>query len=291
MAGTLHIINGDCAGNSLAESGVQGKILICRDMLYDGPRSPGWPDEASLLTRAQFLENFTAGEMRKEQIFIDLKTQYSILAEARKYDQVMLWFDACLCDQSMLVHMLTCLDYLNIDQPQLICIDTFPGIQQFNGLGQLPPSAFASLFKQRQPVTREQFNFAILVDAAFAQQDLAKLSHIACQEDSPLPMVPGAARRWLLEQPDPHSGLGLLETLILHAIAAGCKTPGEIYSSVAAADISPQYWGDTTLWQKINRLAEANPPLLQIEGPADRLPQGKSPLDINSFTIKATTHR
>ena len=93
--------------------------------------------------------------------------------------------------------------------------------------------------------------------------------------------------RWLQEQPDPATGLGRLESLALAAVHAGCDTPGKIFTSVAGADTPPQFWGDTMLWAKINALAQRIPPLVQIEGPAERLPQWESALPLKDFRIKA----
>ena len=62
-------------------------------------------------------------------------------------------------------------------------------------------------------------------------------------------------------------------------------TPGDIFREVATKDILPQYWGDTTLWAKINGLADRNPPLIKINGPAERLPQWKSALDLKLFMV------
>ena len=105
--------------------------------------------------------------------------------------------------------------------------------------------------------------------------------------DAPLPWIPAAVARWLLERPDPVTGLGRLEELALAAIRAGCETPGKIFASVAAADTPPQFWGDTTLWAKINALAEREPPLIRIDGPVDRLPQWESDLRLKDFRISA----
>jgi hypothetical protein len=93
--------------------------------------------------------------------------------------------------------------------------------------------------------------------------------------------------RWLPEQPDPATGLGRLERLALEAIRGGCKTPWKIFSTVAEDDTPPQFWGDTTLWAKINALADRNPPLVRIHGPTERLPQWRSTVDLNHFEIKS----
>jgi Domain of unknown function (DUF1835) len=287
MRDTLHITNGDCAGDSLAKTAIPGEVLVWRNMLYHGPRNPGWPDDHTLDARAQFLEQVTGGGLARKQVLDTLKSQYRKLAAAADNERIVLWFDACLFDQSMLVHILACLLHQSILNAELLCVDTFPGIVPFNGLGQLQPSQLASLYDQRCPVTDAQLQFAKLVDMAFASQDLTLLDEISHRADAPLPWIPAAVTRWLQEQPDPTTGLGRLERLALDTIRGGCEAPSEIFSSVAAADTPPQFWGDITLWAKINALADRTPPLVRIEGPAERLPQWKSPLDLKQFRIKA----
>ena len=41
------------------------------------------------------------------------------------------------------------------------------------------------------------------------------------------------------------------------------------------------------MWAKINALADRDPPLVRIEGPAERLPQWESTVELNDFSIKA----
>lgn len=103
----------------------------------------------------------------------------------------------------------------------------------------------------------------------------------------PLPWIPTAVTRWLQEMPDPVTGLGRLEDLTCKAVRSGCEKPWEIFKFVAATDTPPQFWGDIILWAKINALAACDPPLLLIEGPADRLPQWESKLSLNDFKITA----
>ncbi|HYQ70334.1 MAG TPA: hypothetical protein VET88_00245, partial [Gammaproteobacteria bacterium] len=169
---------------------------------------------------------------------------------------------------------------------ELLCVDEFPGIEPFHGLGQLLPAQLSSLYDSRQPVSAAQFDFAALVDTAFASRDLPMLEALSEMTGAPLPWVPAAVTRWLQEQPDPTRGLGRLECLALAALRTGCDTPERIFAAVAAADTPPQFWGDTTLWAKLNGLAERVPPLVQIEGPASRLPQWQSEVSLEDFRIK-----
>ncbi len=286
MKTPLHIIGGDCAGASLAQSGVFGEVFVWHDILYDGPRKPGWPDNDILTARARFLENATGGGLSMAVILKTLQAQYAKLRSIHQDDQpVTLWFDACLFDQSMLAHVLACLHALRIEKIDLVCVDAFPGIDPFHGLGQLTPGQLASVADRARPVTRDQFLFAERVDRAFALQDQAAFAALSGMRHAPLPWIPAAVTRWLEEFPDPASGLGRLDRLALEVIRTGIHSPGQIFKAVAAKDTPPQFWGDTTLWAKINGLADRRPPLVRIEGPAPRLPQWEGILDINLFRI------
>lgn len=284
MENVFHITSGDSSGEILAKAGLAGEVFVWHDLLYDGPpRQPGWPDDKTLGARALFLEDYTAGD--RERVLQTLREQYQRLAEAASFERIVLWFDACLFDQSMLAHILFCLENKGIRQAELLCVDSFPGIEPFHGLGQLEPEQLASLYNSRLPVTDEQFKFAAIVDKAFATQDSALLTELAETSGTPLPWVPAAAKRWLQEQPDPATGLGRLESLALAAINHGCDTTAKIFASVAAAETPPQFWGDTTLWAKINALADHAPPLVQIKGPMARLPQWWSQVSLEEFKI------
>jgi hypothetical protein len=287
MVDTLHIVSGDIAGGNLLKSELPGEVFVWHDILYDGPRNPGWPDEETLKARAVFLEKATAGGLDRRRILETLHNQYRKLAEAATDKHIVLWFDACLFDQSMLAHILTCLLHQGVQEVELLCVAAFPGIEPFHGLGQMKPDQMASVYGNRQPITDTQFRFAARVDEAFATQDCGVLAELSQSTSAPLPWIPAAVARWLLERPDPVTGLGRLEELALSAIRAGCDTPSKIFASAAAADTPPQFWGDITLWAKINALAEREPPLVKIEGPTDRLPQWESEVSLNDFTIKA----
>ena len=285
MKQVLHITSGDIAGESLKRSGISGEVFVWHDILYDGPGKPGWPDEDTLHARAGFLEEATGGGLGRQQILETLRAQYLKLENAKDYDAVILWFDACLFDQSMLSHILACMKVKSIETAELVCVDAFPGIVPFDGLGQLLPDQLASVYDQRRPVTKDQLRFAERVDRAFAMQDKAALVELSKCHDAPLPWIPAAVTRWLQEQPDEVSGLGRIEQLALEAIRSGSKTPSEIFAFAAAHDTHPQFWGDITLWAKVNQLATRRPPLVRLEGPKPLLPQWNDKETLEAFRV------
>ncbi len=285
MQTTLHITSGDMAGGLIEESGITGEVFVWHDILYTGPRSPGWPDESVLEARSVFLEKTTGGGLSRQHVLETLKAQYETLKTAAQYDNLVLWFDACLFDQSMLCHILACLQILGHLKAELLCIDTFDGIEPYHGIGQLSPGQLASVYDRRRTLAAGHFLFAERVDRAFALQDRTEFIALSKLANAPLPWVAAAAGRWLAEYPDPETGLGRLEQLALDAVRSGCQTPKEIFSFVSAKETPPQFWGDITLWEKINALADREPCRVRIEGPMARLPQWEGIADLTQFRI------
>jgi hypothetical protein len=285
MNQVLHITSGDAAGAGLAAASLPGEVFVWHDILYDGPREPGWPSNETIEARAHFLESETGGGLVAASVRKTLAAQYHELESVGEYEKTVLWFDACLFDQAMLCHILACVHELGGVDAELLCIDAFDGVEPYDGLGQLDAAQLRSVYDRRVAVTPPMFEYAADVDAAFATRDVDRIAALAEADGVPLPWVPAAARRWLLEQPSPDTGLGRLQSLVMDALAAGHTTPGDILSCVAAADGHPRYWGDFTLWAKVNDLAGRVPPLVKIDGPAERLPQWGERVSPSGFEV------
>ena len=290
MSDILHITSGDSAATIMEKSGLLGDIFVWHDILYEGPRSPGWLDKEGVEKRVAFIEETTGGGLAHHMVLETMINQYRKLSRLPKDQHIVLWFDACLFDQSMLAHVLTCLNHQGLKNVELLCVDQFPGIEPFHGLGQLNPEQIASLYPKRKTITPAQLEFAVEVDSCFALQDQEAFERISKLEEAPLPWVPAAIARWMAEcRPDPKTGLGQLESLVIKALRKGNNTPTDIFKFVAAADTPPQYWGDTTLWAKINGLATRVQPLVKIEGPQKILPQWESETPLSEFRISLSS--
>jgi hypothetical protein len=231
----LNITSGDISGRALEKSGIPGEVFVWRDILYDGPREPGWPSEEILKKRAVFLEETTGGGLSRDFILKTLEDQYEKLESADKYENIILWFDACLFDQSMLVHILNCLRIRRVRDVELLCVDSFPGIEPYNGLGQLTPEQMASVYNKRVPVSAEEFLYARHADEAFVFQKKNMFNALAELPDPLIPWIPAAVKRWLQERPNKTTGLGRLEQMALDAVRSGCETPLDIFTSVAGS--------------------------------------------------------
>ncbi len=153
MNNALHITNGDSAANVMREAGVPGQILPWRDILHDGP-VPAGLDLAQLAeVRARFLHQPTIASY--EEILQSFHERDQTLSHFHTFDKITIWLEHDLYDQLQLLQVLHYLAEANVaNKPvYLICINQFPGIEPFYGLGQLNPEQMASLQGTEQPIT------------------------------------------------------------------------------------------------------------------------------------------
>jgi hypothetical protein len=87
-----------------------------------------------------------------------LEREYSQLYSSAQYERVVLWFEHDSYDQLVLAYVLH--HFWTIQsfpkRLELICIDSFPGIERFVGLGQLSSEALRTLWEGRHPNARNQ---------------------------------------------------------------------------------------------------------------------------------------
>jgi hypothetical protein len=247
---TLHITNGDCAADTL-RTFLPDPVKITCDVLHDGPivPAPAW-----------------------------------LAAGPGEYGEVVFWFEHDLFDQLLLIRALDVLhDQKNVS---LICIDRFPGVEPFYGLGQLNAAQLASLTDTRSPITPDQYALAQHAWAAFGAADpreLAQVAHLATTSKrarAVLPFLGDALTRFLAEYPSVAHGLSRTEELALSALCEGPSTAGELFRTVQSKETSP-FMGDWGFYDILRRLNSARTPLLGIHDLTDDM-------DIRSLNVAIT---
>ncbi|HEY2494988.1 MAG TPA: DUF1835 domain-containing protein, partial [Paenibacillus sp.] len=133
----LHIVNGDSVAEKLRQGVVQGDILVWREVYPEGPIFVDPTEYVNRSVRAQYLEK-AMGIPSAEYICIS-KTQEKVLADFNKYEEIVLWFEHDLFDQTMLCYLLHWFVQQSLGKTKLslLCIGTYPEIKLFRGLGQL----------------------------------------------------------------------------------------------------------------------------------------------------------
>ena len=122
----INILNGDCAYEEWTQAGLPGEVLIWRENYLQG-RLPVDNDCFSLekfnQIRAQELLPLAPGRSL-ESIEEELDRMHRILLSSEPEDTVVLWFDMCPFDRTMLARILVLLATM-VPRPkvELICRD------------------------------------------------------------------------------------------------------------------------------------------------------------------------
>ncbi|HEV2460021.1 MAG TPA: hypothetical protein VGS80_16815, partial [Ktedonobacterales bacterium] len=174
-----------------------------------------------------------------------------------------LWFEHDLYDQLQLLQALDWLAGRDLDATRvsLICIDAYPGVAPFYGLGQLTPGQLATLFPARQAVSPAQLARASAAWAAFTSPDPTPIETLLAGDTSALPFLRAALLRHLEQFPAVGSGLSRTERQILETLAAGDTAPRALFRASYDQEEAP-FMGDAGFFARAATLGQGPHPLL-----------------------------
>lgn len=256
----LHITNGDSVVASLEGSSIQGHALPWRDPMHHGPFPADLDLDAVSDVRAEYL----AGASNSiEGVKREFNLRNDRLRTASQYDEVVLWFEHDLLDQLQILQLLDWFSNAEMGTTALtmICIDTFPELPGFRGLGQLSGMQLETLMPQREPVTSAQLQLATTAWRCFRSRNPNHLEKLLHSTTSALPFLSKAIQRHLQEYPWTSDGLTRTERQILKLVSSGVVNPKQVF--VQNMDLEDAlYIGDWTTYRIIARLCNLNTPML-----------------------------
>ncbi|HEY9707641.1 MAG TPA: DUF1835 domain-containing protein, partial [Oculatellaceae cyanobacterium] len=208
---TLHLRCGSDIQDNLAIAGFSGDFLEFADPYCQGP-VPSDSDLSQFLhARAAFISEaygITLNDARNR-----LEREYSQLHSSHQYERVVLWFEHDSYDQLILARVLH--HFWKIQsfpkRLELICINSFPGIERFVGLGQLSSEALRTLWQRRRPITRQDLQLGHRVWEALTADSPEALIQIVNAPTPGIPPMARALRRHLQELPWVNNGLSLTQ--------------------------------------------------------------------------------
>jgi hypothetical protein len=258
----LHITNGDSVGDTLRQTGLPGAIVIWKDILHEGPTPAGLSLGQMSQLRARFLADCALGPY--EEILADFLSRDTTLAQFAAHQEVILWFEHDLYDQLQLIQLLDWFSHQDrtTSTISLICINAFPGIAHFFGLGQLNASQLRSLYETRRPLTEGAFTLGSEAWQAYCSPDPKALEAFLQQDTSTLPFLKAALLRHLEQFPALQGGLSRTERQILEVVASGVHTPLAIFRATQEQEESP-FLGDTPFWFYLSGLCTGRKPFLK----------------------------
>jgi len=252
---TLHIRCGSDIREKLTRAGFAGDFLEFADPYCQGPV----PRDGDLLSiRAAFVASRYG--LSREESERRLKEEYEGLAKApTRYGRLALWFEHDSYDQLVLARVLAEFEAL-IARPaiELICVDHFPAIDRFIGLGQLDEVELRLLWSARKPVTEDQLRLGVAAWSALRDPSPASLAALAATGTPMLPEMAPALRRHLQELPWTGDGLSLTQRLSLQALATGSRTFSQIFAELSRRTEPRPFLGDRMLWTIIEEMTHGD---------------------------------
>jgi hypothetical protein len=227
----LHILNGDSTLSGFEQTGLDGDIMVWREMLSEGPLEENISSASFWKNREEWIcETFNENNEKYQHKMLDQLTKLS-----EQYDEINLWFEFDLHCQANLLGVIAYLEQktdLSAPAIYLICPGDFPGKEDFRGMGELNGEELEYLYD----TIREQLNekdFAIAAqawkvyvsrDAGVLMEFLATISFWGIQHFLKPALQAQLKRLQVNEQ-----GLNYIEQKLLEIYNYGVRTIPEIY--------------------------------------------------------------
>ena len=284
----LHIHCGDTSAKLLKQAGVPGEIIVWTDPVCEGPLPCDVSDDELRAVRAKYISESTRGALATQTVADRFRKEDEALVRFSEHEEVVLWFDACLFDQALLVRQLDWFSRRDLGKTKLslISVGEFPGIDRFCGPGDLMPKELASLLEKRHEVTAAEKELARAAWAALRSPDPAAIEKVCEGDTSALPYLDGALMRYLQQYPSVRNGLNRLQNNALKAVATGHFQLVDIFVQVDHREDRP-FVGDTTLWQCLDGMASGKHHLIFVNGPG-RLPLWNPPRNLAAWEVLVT---
>ncbi|WP_158989970.1 DUF1835 domain-containing protein [Mucilaginibacter sp. L196] len=145
MEEILHILNGDATLNSFEQTGLDGDVIVWREVLSEGPVEENIASGSFWKNRSEWISKaFDDSPDSYEEKVIN---QLSTLSEP--YKEINLWFEYDLhCQINMLGVIVMLSKHTDLSTPgiYLICPGSYPGIANFKGMGELDADQLEHLY-------------------------------------------------------------------------------------------------------------------------------------------------
>jgi hypothetical protein len=276
----LHVTNGDAAAEAIRSIGVDGAVLVWRDVLHEGP-VPAAASAAELReVRAAFIARSGWGEL--SEVRADFAGRDARLAAALDSgEEVVLWFEGDLFDQLQLLQTLD-----RIATARRRSRVTLVPTEGYLGL--MSAGELMGCLARALDVAEPLLELARSGWAAFRSEDPRALERLLeSGELAPMPDLAAAFERHLEQFPGTRDGLSRSERQAVAALAGGVLPFEELFDR-SQRDEGRRFLGDVVLRSYLARLASPPAPLVVsddageswrltdvgrrvLEGTADRL--------------------
>jgi hypothetical protein len=171
----MHILNGDATLHGFEQTGIDGDVMVWREVLSEGPLSKNIASAAFWEARSEWIT----------KMFSETPDGYhaKVIAPLEKlnqpYQEINLWFEFDLhCQVNLMGVMQLLAQHTDLSDPAiyLICPAEYPGIENFKGMGELSEEQLEYLFDNTR-VQLSDYDFVLATEAwkAYISHDAGKL--------------------------------------------------------------------------------------------------------------------
>jgi hypothetical protein len=259
MSAILHVLNGDSTLNGFEQTGIDGDVMVWREVLSEGPLLEKIESAAFWQERSAWIsKTFNAHPERYHDSMVAQLEKFS-----QPYEEINLWFEFDLhCQVNLLGVMMLLSQKTNLSGPAvyLICPADYPGVSDFRGMGELNSEQLEYLYDnirvQLGPydfeLATEAWDLFICCSAERIQQWLNETKFWAN-----MPCLKPAMEAHLKRLQVNTDGLNYIHQKLLGIYNNGIHTRPEIYTAFWA-DEKIYGMGDTELDIYLDHLSTRN---------------------------------
>jgi len=255
MSKTLHILNGDSIRSILEQSGIEGDVVVWREMLCEGPLHKEVASAQFWDDRYAYFEN-ELNVNRKEYLEKSI-SEIGKLEDVSNYTDVVLWFEFDLFCQVNLLALSTYLldNYETKTNYHLICTGKVEGKEQLQSLANFSPLEFNDLFKNKIALNKSDLEYAKECWAVYVENDIEKYKSFNFNQSSKFQYLKPAIDQHLLRFPT-NNGLNQIENKVLKIINSSILNENEIVRELLIWQQSETVYGfgDVQYFQYLKKL-------------------------------------
>ena len=230
MSEILHILNGDATLHGFNQTGLDGDVMVWREVLSEGPLEENISSGSFWKARSKWI-----GETLHEPAE---GYQHKMIDELGKlnqsYTEINLWFEFDLHCQVNLLGMMRLLNQktdMSAPAVYLICPCDYPGMEDFRGMGELNGDQLEDLYDGRERLSDWEFELATEAWNLYVAGDAAELEQWLNENSfwGVLHLLKPALQAHLKRLRINADGLNYIEETLLNIYNNGAKTRPEVY--------------------------------------------------------------
>ena len=227
MVNTIHIVNGDVVVPILTGSGIEGDIIVWREMLCDGPISGEVGGDEFWKKRLNYFEK--EFDVSKLEYFDNTIKELLKLEDLSNYNELVMWFEFDLFCQVNLMALSTFL-YKNFRKTityNLVCSGKVKGNDKLHSLTDFSPEDFKELYNTKLKVNKTDLEYAKKCWEAYSKNNIEKITAFDFSENNKFSYFEPAIKQHL-KRFQTKNGLNEIQNKILELIDSSALTANDI---------------------------------------------------------------